>query len=599
LSAVAAGRIPAGASADATLELELVLRLLGKGYCDARAGLPSARVFPVTTDGATRRCGILTSWDALVLNVPQDPQDWEIDLGCLGVSSVPDLPPKLNIEYRAGGQWVLLGQWSTPLDGRWKGVRVAARTLPERCSELRLAVEGQAGMVLLAEPMLLRRDVPSRRPNLVLIDLDTVRADRLGCYGYEDRPTSPALDSLLIAKGFAVFTRAYSSAPWTVPATARFLASRYQGANQDRSISEGTTMLAEILRDAGYYCAAYTGGMYLRTPGFDQGFHEYHWSQDIGKAEDTFPPASQWLQEAPQPFFLFLHTYEAHTPYTRTTFCKNLPRGRLHDPAVEHRFFLPDTLNFCSSLTSAESLYVQALYDGGVREACDAVVDLFATLDELDLWHDTAVVLLSDHGEELWERFDVFAWHSHSLYAEVLNVPFMIRDPARRRFVQVDEPVTTVDLVPTVAEMLRLTWGGAADGVSICPLMDGGHLEREVPIMASGLAPNAPTDGVCVYGDRAKYVEFWKRGGATREAPTVCPPHPAPGQELYRFDLDPREVRDLRDTQTELAEALAESSRSALSRSLPPIESGDAVSEGAISADLRRQLAALGYATSD
>ena len=248
---------------------------------------------------------------------------------------------------------------------------------------------------------------------MILIDLDTMRADRLGCYGYDSRPTCGRLDSLVKERGFHLFKNAFSSASWTTPATAKFLASRnIDFDTQEQGIPRGYRLFAEMLRTHGYYCAAFTGGGYLRTPGFEQGFHEYRWSRESGKAEDTFVPAASWLESAPiQPFFLFLHTYESHMPYTRDVLCKGLPSGRLGD-LTQGEPLIPRASTVCSELTPAESLYMQAAYDGGVRVSCDATADFLLLLDEYDLWKDTVVVILSDHGEEFWDHFPIIrrAW---------------------------------------------------------------------------------------------------------------------------------------------------------------------------------------------
>ena len=240
-----------------------------------------------------------------------------------------------------------------------------------------------------------------------------MRADRLGCYGYNLRPTSDRLDSVLNAKGFCAFRNAYSRASWTLPATAKFFTSRYLRIHEENNVPLEYKMMAEVLRDQGYYCISFTGGGYLRTPGFDQGFHDYYWTCALGKAEETFPQAMAWLKEEKiQPFFLFIHTFEVHTPYTRDILFGGLPPITLDEPGERRRLLMEGhRFDHAAALSPPESIYVQAAYDGGVRTACDATVELFELMDERGLWDQTIVVVLSDHGEEFWEHSSTFGHH--------------------------------------------------------------------------------------------------------------------------------------------------------------------------------------------
>jgi arylsulfatase len=597
LRAVAVGECATGLGGQiASTELLELLGMLSDGAYDARRGIPQGRRITLSMDGCTRDCLIVTPGDTLLIPIGAERRGMMLRLWLAGAEPMSHSAPRLLIEAKRSGTWELVGRWKSPGGLQWKTVEVSSKTLPPGTEGLRLIVEGRGAIGALAEPLLVSEADIRGPANLLLIDLDTMRADRLGCYGYRERPTSVRLDSLVQAKGFAVFGEACSPAPWTVPATARFLASRFLGATEPSNISTETTMLAEIMRENGYYCAAYTGGVFLRTPGFEQGFHEYHWSAQFGKVEETLGPASTWLRSAVAPFFLFIQTYETHMPYTRTTFCRDLPRGRLGDPELLGSRFMPDSLAYCGTLTSAESLYVQALYDGGVRKASDAVADLFCLMDTLGLWEKTMVVVLSDHGEELFDHLNVFAWHSHSLYEEILRVPFMIYNPARARYRFIEQRVSTVDLVPTIADALLLRWDSDVDGVSLHPLICGQDLSRPIPIMSSGLAEQAPVEGTCVYSGGFKYLEFVPRTRASVPG-LSCLRHSPPGRELYHVDVDPGEATDLSVTRPRTARAMADSLCAARQRAGNPI-AGDPRRTGAsMSRDLRRQLEALGYVT--
>ncbi len=165
--------------------------------------------------------------------------------------------------------------------------------------------------------------VPSAsRPNIVLISIDTLRADHLGCYGYF-RETSPAMDAL--ARDGALFSRTYASSPWTLPSHVSMLTGlqtvHHRVYSRDDRIDPGIPTLADLLRRTSFYCAATTGGAYLDPMfGFAKGFDEYmvrDGETDRRKlAEDRFRSISNWIDaNADKNFFLFLHTYQVHTPY--------------------------------------------------------------------------------------------------------------------------------------------------------------------------------------------------------------------------------------------------------------------------------------------
>jgi arylsulfatase A-like enzyme len=398
-------------------------------------------------------------------------------------------------------------------------------------------------------------------------------------------------------KGFTVFNRAYAPATWTLSSTAKFLASRYLHTElrSQGGISEHAPMLAEILRRDGYYCAGFTAGGLLRTPGFDRGFHEYHWSMRSGQIEGSFPDAAKWLETNEEPFFLFLHTYEPHYPYTRTTFTHGLPRGRLGDLTQGERL-LPADLFHYSVLSQEEQEYVSALYDGGIRTSADAVADLFALMDGLSLWENTVVIILSDHGEELFEHFGIFARHGHSLYNEVLRVPFMIYSPGNRGYRLVEDPVSLVDLVPTVADLLEIELSGPVDGTSLGPLLQGRSVERSVPILAN-MAHPFQGEGICLIQNDLKYMEINHRN--TPETKQLLGEEWRPGitswKDLFRVSGDPEEKDNLIESAPSLAATMQESLKAAVLRTLPPVTSTDFDEKASLRDDLAQQLILLGY----
>lgn len=416
----------------------------------------------------------------------------------------------------------------------------------------------------------------------------------MGTYGYGARPTTVCLDAMLGKRGYSLFEHAYSPAPSTLPATAKFLAGRYHDIHRNGGVPRGYTLIQECLRDAGYYCAAFTGGGQLRSLGFEQGFHEFHWSEGVGKIEDSFSPAVEWLEaNAGELFFLFLHTYETHMPYTRGEFCVGLPRGRLGD-IIAGELLLPDEKGIRTNtpLTEPEKRYVSAAYDGGVKKATEGVADLLHELDRLELTDSTVVVILSDHGEEFWDHNRLFAEHGQTLHGELLNVPLIIFDPDRPAagLHRIAGEVSTVDLLPTVLDLLGLPPITEVDGVSLMPLMEAGdrgaELHREIPILASRLDKS-----YCVIQDGVKYIRRlgdrpWLAGRQDLPA--------GPG-ELFRLIDDPREHNDLAAIQPDLRQRMEDLLHRAVGQALPPLDVESSDNNGPLSPDLERQLRAMGY----
>jgi arylsulfatase A-like enzyme len=195
-------------------------------------------------------------------------------------------------------------------------------------------------------------------------------------------------------------------------------------------------------------------------------------------------------ENAERPFFLMVHTYEVHVPYLRRSFARDLPPGRL-DPTLDS-----DDLERVKSgalvLGKTEYAYLDALYDGGVRKADDYVGRLLAALDDLGIADSTLVVVTSDHGEELEGRFPRFAaGHGHSLFDELVRVPLIVYDPTREYPVRrVASQVRTVDVVPTILDLLGAAADSPLDGRSLVPLMVGS--EREDRLAFSYLDLHGP-----------------------------------------------------------------------------------------------------------
>ncbi len=315
---------------------------------------------------------------------------------------------------------------------------------------------------------------PDERPlNLLLVSIDTLRADRLGCYGYE-RETSPALDRFAQERAVR-FAHAVAESPWTLPSHVTMLSGLHPQSHGVREPTQapgaGVELLAETLARAGHYGFAITDGGWLSpTWGFERGFRSFHaQDQDF---ERTVEQALEYIRHrTPQgPWFGFLHTYDVHCPYDPPAPYAGMFSSPLAEPIeVAGRCGNPHFNSL--ALTAGQMRFLSDRYDEDVRRTDDALAGLFAALDELDLWKNTVVIVTSDHGEEFGEHGQI--GHERTLQRQVLEIPLLLGAPGIAPRV-VEQPVGLSDLMPTALELLGLEVPRALDGRSLAPLLRGG-----------------------------------------------------------------------------------------------------------------------------
>jgi arylsulfatase A-like enzyme len=271
-------------------------------------------------------------------------------------------------------------------------------------------------------------------PNVILISIDTLRADHLGCYGYA-RPTSPAIDAF--CREAVRFRTAIASAPSTLTSHASILtglAPQHHGASHTQAIplADGFLTLPEVFKQAGYRTAAWTGGVQLAPEyGLTQGFDTYAIVDD-GTFAQVVAAATPFLADAARrPFFLFLHSYEVHHPYTPReadlAAFEPLPISSL--PAHVDVPLL-QRINFGGRrISDADRAHIVNTYDAEIVNMDRGFRQLVDELKRLAIYDNTIVAFTSDHGEEFGEH-GWTGWHSHTLYDELLRVPLIVRLPA-------------------------------------------------------------------------------------------------------------------------------------------------------------------------
>jgi arylsulfatase A-like enzyme len=435
---------------------------------------------------------------------------------------------------------------------------------------------------------------PAERPNVLLVTIETLRADHVGSYGYP-RNTTPNLDRL--ARQGASFRTVVAQAPFTLPSIASLMTGRTPPAhgvrNHPATLPSEIETLAERFRLEGYQTAAMTRHTWLRNKsGLDQGFAEYHNNKFAAglDARSLSLAAVAWLdrRDRERPFFLWLHFLDPHLPYT-PSYPYSVLFGGAHagDSQVEHLSamtrverddFVPTPyadlaggphydlvlpqypenrilldLAFYrrprGAIFFGEERYSRSevselidLYDGAILYTDDNLGRILQAIDELGIRSSTIVAVTGDHGEAFGEH-DLWFTHDFTLYDEVLRVPLVLRGPSVPAETVIEQQVRLMDLAPTLLELSGLSALSGIEAVSLVPLLRGGALPF-LPAFAEN-APRRPQfpeqERIHFPGNRGKWrmvrTERWK---------LIRVPHPGGDlHELYDLVEDPLETRNL------------------------------------------------------
>lgn len=296
---------------------------------------------------------------------------------------------------------------------------------------------------------------PLDHPNVLLVCIDTLRADHVGCYGYE-RDTTPWIDALSAES--LVFEDACATSSWTRPSVPSFLTGTYPiehglyglEGQVTHALSEQSLTLAEVFRSQGWRTGAIVRNPQLSLGnGFEQGFEVYR--DQSGDAAEIGRRAEEWLDslDGEAPFFLYLHFLDAHWPYPLPDdYATRFGGAQLEDLWGERADLVRDAINERErEATEAELDQLLGLYDGGIRYVDDQLAALCAAIEERGDWEDTIVCIVSDHGEEFMEHGRI--GHGHALHENLLRVPWILRIPGRRGRT-LAQPVSLVDVFPTL-----------------------------------------------------------------------------------------------------------------------------------------------------
>lgn len=439
-------------------------------------------------------------------------------------------------------------------------------------------------------------------PNIILLSIDTLRADRLGLYG-SSQSVSPVMDHL--SRQGHVFCSVISQSPLTAPSHMTMFTSRYPEVHQVRNVDDMTLVrlssniptLAEQLKKVGYGTLACTdGGNVNSALGFSRGYDIY---AEAG-AEQFFGLIGLQPRE---PWFAFLHTYFVHDPYIVPN-----PFYRMFDR--DYSGGIKGSLEAYGGVTTNFGMYslreefwatvdfsqerdrqhLLNLYDSSIRVIDISLQALVNRLDELGLKDNTIFVITSDHGEEFFEHSRIL---HERLYYETLSVPLIVidfrKEDVRGRLIET--PVRLLDLAPTILDYIGLPPLPGAQGISLAAGLNGGQLKPQV---VHALAPSP-------YCSRMTGKESWKyilnpnKAPSNTDAWVLGLPRPVvPEEELYNTDIDPGETVNLAEVQPDILEEMRGLS---YDHNVKMSALADQITQETTQVDesVMRQLQALGY----
>lgn len=563
----------------------LALKGLGGGLDPGTAGDVLAAAWNVTLAADTREA---------ILVLPGTTRNWPLPDGSsaerlsfsVGVTGDPTGPMTFRARSMtaAGAEVELAEVELSPAVWRknrgWTDIDVELPPLPADSRitfEVTSGVHWQPGfgVPVIANPQL--RSAPSRSDlNVLVLSIDTLRADHLSLYGYP-LDTSPNIERRARESG-VVFSNVVAPAGWTLPSHVSMfsgLTALRHGVNYATPAPPEIPLLADSFREAGYETAAFVGGGYLSPQfGLSRGFDRFR----VRRSDDNAIRDSRreltvgveqfgdWLTQAREPFFALFHTYEVHGPFwIREPYFERfggdpeaVPLGyaisrhrNAEGELDERRIVAPSGKRQARRLElPLEEDQVAALYDGGIGFMDAQIERIFLQLEAADLLDNTLVVLTSDHGESLGEH----GLSGHGpIYDQVTQIPLIFWIPGLDGPIRIDEQVQLIDLAPTLFDLTAAAMDGQLDGVTLRPLWEGSDSYPQRPAWVHG-----GNYGVAMrVANRIKYIR--KRTSWTDLAAS---------EELFDLTQDPGETTNLATAGDERLSGARERLRTALEEQL-------------------------------
>jgi arylsulfatase A-like enzyme len=414
----------------------------------------------------------------------------------------------------------------------------------------------------------------AQQPNVLLISIDTLRADHLSSYGY-DYETSPFLDELA-AQGTR-FKNAFVNCHPTPPSHTTILSSRYQETHtvllhprkrgdvtpgRDHLVQEipkAIKLLQEMLQDSGYATVGVVGrGFGTRVGGFERGFDDYYSPTDNKEGRGRLLKMIRKRLSEGRPIYAFFHTFAVHAPY--------LPPKRYQKMFGEETNEFRPTVKNIRKAASKQNLKdiakARAMYDGEIRKTDDDLRKFFSSLEEIGFLSNALVIVTSDHGEEFGEHGGMM--HGPKLYDELIHVPLILWGSGVPKGKVVERLVSSVDIVPTILDIVNVETDAHLEGEN---LLAPARLSPEDEVVFSQVAQSQYS----VRTHRWKLITA-RRDNLPPSSPLLEQPIVSP-VELYDLRDDPAErdnVAQQHPDQVKTLESLLASWKVGLDRTIKP-----------------------------
>ncbi|HKP58850.1 MAG TPA: sulfatase [Polyangiales bacterium] len=483
------------------------MRVLPAAATEAPAPVPYSALVADATVGGQKRAAISLPAGSSLSYYLEIPKGAKLSLRAGATETSGNATVRITPE---GGKSKEL--WKAALGAKWQDQVLPLEAYAGSVVKLDLVADGgnvafSSPTIMIAQPNTV--EVKTQAKSVVVLLIDTLRADRLRAYDKSSRVTTPVLDAF--AAEAAVLENAQSPENWTKPSVASVLTGLYpmsHGTKESEAVlADKALMVSEVFKQNGFATASFIANGYVSDKfGFNQGwdfYTNYIRENKSTKAELVFKDAADWVaKNKDKRFFLYVHTIDPHVPYDPPSEFLKMYETEAYSGKVTPRA-TPDMLEKAKrvppkvTFDDADRAHLAALYDGEISYHDHYLGVFIDRLKKLGIYDQLVFVVTADHGEEFYDHGSY--GHGHSVYQELLHVPFIVRWPGTVGPQRVSNTVSTVDVSPTIL---------SASGIPVPEVMEG---TDRIPQLIGAL-PGAPAAAFSDFLDDRRVVRAgrWK-----------------------------------------------------------------------------------------
>jgi len=371
--------------------------------------------------------------------------------------------------------------------------------------------------------------------NVVFIIVDTLSTEDLGAYGNTNSP-SPIIDKL--AREGVLFKKAYSTSSWTKPSIASLftglMPSVHGVTSIDDILKEEEFTLADAFKSKGFKTAAFVSHTLISPQmGYAQGFDVYDTIPFKGNVHDVISSAkvtdmaNDWLKKNHKdPFFLFLHYFDPHNNYHHH---KKFDRTSNYKGSLKSSADIRELRKLIPTMTKEDQAFLKGLYQEEIAFTDSQIGRFLENIENFGLSKDTLIVLTADHGEEFLEHGEI--GHSRTLYNELIHIPFILKLPSKFKPSIVNDPISSMDIFPTLLSFLKIPIDSAVKAASLALTLTHGM-------------PIKKQDIVSEVDFKSSHIKAYKIS-VIRDNLKAILDKPSNTFELYDLEKDPQELDNI------------------------------------------------------